>query len=391
MTDRRPPSPHDRPRSGDGGRHADVEGTPSVDVTLRNVVVTYRFLVTVWLWILVGVVIATGGNGSRPVLVGAAVFAGLWAGVTVWAGRANHRLGSIAFVICDGAIALGLSGIGLVAGTDDFVSGGWPASWLFTMAFAFDLRFTVMASFVLVVEHVFLHLAHGLGDIRMAGTFQFIVFAVIIGWAFDALRERERLRLALQDELDRQREAAARYEERASLARHLHDEVLQTFHAIEVSADKPQQVAYFVRRQTRELRRTIEEFRSPHTRSFRAILLRSRDEVEELYRGVKINEVIRSDGEVGHSLDVVLGAAREAMMNAAQHAGVDQVDLYSVIEDGVVVVNVRDRGRGFDPDGETGRRVERSMSERVGPVGGSVTIRSSAGRGTEVSIVAPVG
>jgi signal transduction histidine kinase len=371
--------------------------TPAVDETLRRVVVTYRLLVTIWMWILVGAVVGTGGPGSRPILLGALMFSTAWAGLTFWAGKATDRLGSASFLVLDGIVALALSGVGLIAGTDDFVSGGWPASWLFTVAFALTLKMTVVASFVLLAEHVLLHLAHGLNVIRIAGTFQFVVFAVIIGWAFDSLRDRERLRLRLQEELDRereeleiQREAAARHEERSSLARHLHDEVLQTFHAIEVSADRPEQVLYFVRRQTRELRRTIEEFRSPYSCSFRASLMRCRDEVEELYRGVKIREVIRTDAEVDPALEAVLGAAREAMMNAAKHAGVDQVDLYSEIEGDFVVVNVRDRGSGFDTDGPGGRRIATLMNERVEQAEGTVTIRSQPGRGTEVSIMAPL-
>lgn len=364
--------------------------TPPVDETLRKVVVVYRLLVTVWMWILIGVVVARGGPGNRWVLLAAVVFVALWAGLTIWAGRASHRLGNPVFVISDGIVALLLSATGLLAGTTDFVSGGWPASWLFMVAFATNLKWTVVASLILVGEHIALHIAHGLTDIRIAGTFAFIVFALIIGWAFDALRDRERLRLLLQEELDAEREETARHEERAVLARHLHDEVLQTFHAIEVNVDQPHQVLYLVRRQTRELRRTIEEFRSPYTHSFRALLLRNRDEVEDLHRGVKINEVIRSDAEVSRTLEAALGAAREAMINAAKHSGVDQIDLYSEIENGKAMINIRDRGRGFEVGAMPGGGMTISILERVEGVGGEVEIRSGPRRGTQVSIVVPL-
>jgi signal transduction histidine kinase len=372
--------------------------TPAVDETLRKVVVAYRLLVTVWVWILIAVVITTNGPGNRWILVGTVVLAACWAALTIWAGRASVRLGSPVFVILDGLVALLLSTASLAAGTSDFVSGGWPASWLFTVAFAANLRITVLASFILVAEHLILHVAHGFEYIRMAGTFQYIVFAVIIGWAFDALREKERLRLLLQEELDKERvaleqerEATARHEERADLARHLHDEVLQTFHAIEVDVDKPAQVLYFVRRQIRELRRTIEEFRSPHPHSFRASLLRKRDEVEELHRGVRINEVIRGDAEVTPILEAALGAAREAMINAAKHSGVDQMDLYGEIENGFATIIVRDRGRGFRAGEISGGGMTISIAERVESIDGRVDIRTRPDEGTQVSIVVPVG
>lgn len=369
--------------------HAPTRNTPPVDETLRKVVIAYRLLTMVWVWILIGVVVGSDGPGNRSILLGAAVWVAFWAGVTIWAGRASHRLGSPVFAISDGIVALLLSAVGLLAGTSDFVSGGWPGSWLFTVAFATNLRWTLAASLILVGEHVALHIAHDLDDLRIAGTFQFIVLALIIGWAFDALRERERLRLLLQEELDIEREASARYEERAVLAGHLHDEVLQTFHAIEVSIDRPNQVLYLVRRQTRELRRTIEEFRSPYTNSFRALLLRNRDEVEDLHRGVKVNEVIRSDAELTPALEAALGAAREAMINAAQHSGVDQVDLYSEIEDGKAMINIRDRGRGFDVESVAGGGMTISILERVENIGGQVEIKSGRGQGTQVSIVVP--
>ena len=370
--------------------------TPPVDETLRGVVVTYRLLVLVWLYILIGVTVVRGSPGDRWVLAGTVVLGTVWAGVTIWAGRAGKRLGSRTFVALDGVVALGLSAAGLIAGAEDFVSGGWPASWLFTVAFAFNMRWAIGASLILVFEHVLLHIAHELDDIRIAGTFMFIVFAVIVGWAFDSLRERERLRLELQSELsrerealDKEREATARHEERASLARHLHDEVLQTFHAIDLKAEEPSQVRYFVRRQTRELRRTIEEFRSPYEKSFRASLLRGRDAVEDLHTGVKINEVIRTDAQVTPALEAALGAAREAMMNAAKHSGSSQVDLYSEIEDGIAVINIRDRGRGFDPGAVSDGGIAMAITQRVRDVGGDVEIKTGSDRGTQVNITVP--
>lgn len=370
---------------------------PPVDDTLRRVVLTYRILTLIWIWVLVIAVLVRDGPGSRPVLYATAGGAAVWAGVTTWASQRASRLGSIQFVILDGLVALLLGSAAFLGGTGDFISGGWPGSWLFVVAFASTIWGTIAAATVLLFEHVALHLAMGLSDIRIAGTFQFIALAVIIGWAFDALRERERLRLEVQAELDRERvalererEATTRHEERAALARHLHDEVLQTLHAISTNADEPAQVRYFSRRQTRELRRTIEDFRSPYEHSFRASLLQHRDDVEDLYQGVTINEVIRSDAEITPSLEIALGAAREAMVNAAKHSGAHQVDLYSEIEDGIASIHVRDRGCGFFFDTSSSSGVGLSISTEITEAGGRFSLKSAPSQGTQVSIVIPV-
>lgn len=82
--------------------------------TLRRVVATYQVLVWIWLMIQISVIFAAGQPGNRVVLAGAAVVATLWVGVTLWAARDARRLGSLAFVIVDGVIALSLRGGPLV-------------------------------------------------------------------------------------------------------------------------------------------------------------------------------------------------------------------------------------------------------------------------------------
>ena len=161
--------------------------------------------------------------------------------------------------------------------------------------------------------------------------------------------------------------------------------------AIRTGADDPRQVRYLARWQERELRRTIEELRSPHERSFRAELLAVRDRVEDLYRSTRIAEVIRDDAEMTPTLEVGLSAAREALTNAAKHAGVDRVDLYAEVSDGSAVIHVRDRGHGFDPaERPTGHGWTMSVEGPIGAVGGSVTVDSTPGEGTEVTIRVPV-
>jgi signal transduction histidine kinase len=365
-----------------------------VDGTLKWVVVQYRLLCTLWVLVLVVVqwIDTEGHNPDRRVLAAGGVLAVFWTGVTVWASRGNDLLGSRWFAALDGVVILTLSFGGLVAGSGDFFSGGYPGSWLFVVAFATNLRWTMFASLLVMAEHIYLHFAMDLTINRTAGTLQFPVLALIIGWAFDALRQREQMRLRAQEELAAEKEASARHQERALLAQRLHDSVLQTLHAIRAHADDAAEVRYAARRQERELRRTIEELSSPYDRSFRAALMAARDQVEDLFPRVEIDLVVRSDLELNDSLDAGLIVAREAMINSAKHSGERRVDVYSELSDRTMVVRVRDRGGGVtEAEGNrilTGKT--RSMSNRLAAVGGRVHIDSTPGSGTEVAIEVPV-
>ena len=362
---------------------------PPVNDTLRGVAAGYRAVVWVWMLILVTVEALGNDPGNRWVLAGAMMVATVWLGVSLWASRQNKRLGSPWFAISDGIIALALSAAGWLAGTNDFVSGGWPGSWLFMVAFAANLSWTLAAGMVLVAVNICLHLLHDLPAGRTAGTFQFIALALVVGWAFDSLRDREGLRLAAETALARQKEETARHQERSRLADHLHDSVLQTLHAIRVDAQNADEVRYLARRQERELRRTIEEFRSPYADSFKARLLRYRDEVEDLYREVQIVDVIRDDKLVTPALEVALAAAREALVNAGKHSGAAQIDLYSEISDRQAIIQIRDRGIGFDVPASHERGLGMRVADPIGGVGGRVEVTSRPGEGTEVTIRVP--
>lgn len=367
-------------------------GTEVIDLpvndTLRWVIAGYRFLTWIWVVIMILVVVVGHRPGNRLILAGGLVVATAWLLVTLWASRSNRRLGQMSFVLADGLVALALSATGWLAGVSDFISGGWPGSWLFVVAFATSLSWTIGASLVLVAVHIVLHLQHGLSSLRTAGTFQFIALALVVGWAFDALRQRERLRIGAEQELAREHQEKVRHQERSRLALQLHDSVLQTLYAIRIGADSADEVRYLSRRQERELRRTIEEFRSPYPDSFRARLLRHRNEVEDLYRGVQIVEVVRDDAAVTPALAASLDAAREAMLNAGKHSGAKQIDLYSEIGEEEAVIHVRDRGVGFDIS-DVGEGMGMTVLRSVEQAGGHITITSEPGRGTEVTIRVP--
>ena len=97
------------------------------------------------------------------------------------------------------------------------------------------------------------------------------------------------------------------------------------------------------------------------------------------------------DCDVDDRLAAVVAASREALVNAAKHAGVDRVDVYAEITDGAagaIEVFVRDRGVGFEIDGVPADRhgVRSSIIDRMSRHGGSAEVRSTPGQGTEVRL-----
>ena len=88
----------------------------------------------------------------------------------------------------------------------------------------------------------------------------------------------------------------------------------------------------------------------------------------------------------------VVEATREALTNAAKHAGVPRVDVYVEATPDRVEVFVRDRGRGFDPEhvGADRLGVRRSILDRMDRHGGTASVRSEPGAGTEVRLTLPL-
>lgn len=88
---------------------------------------------------------------------------------------------------------------------------------------------------------------------------------------------------------------------------------------------------------------------------------------------------------------------KEAIHNAARHAGASQVRLTVVVEDGRLRAELQDDGRGFDAEaggeghsGALGHGLA-SMARRAAEVGGTLTIRSRPGEGATVSLEVPLG
>lgn len=211
----------------------------------------------------------------------------------------------------------------------------------------------------------------------------------------------------LARDLGEERRARAVQTERMEIAAHLHDSVLQTLALIQRQSDDSREVARLARGQERELRSWLY---GPAGRvrggagtepgedaTLSAALTRAAAEVEDTY-AVAVGPVLVGDAPLDADLRALVLAAREAMVNAAKHAGVAEVDVYAEVEPadedgpGTAEVFVRDRGRGFDPDavGDDRHGLADSVHERMRRHGGSVRLRTAAGEGTEVRLSMPL-
>lgn len=358
-----------------------------VDETLRRVVVAFRLLGWLWLVLLITVTLATDPEANRAIIVGTLLLASIWTGFTLWAARRPEVLGSWWFLIADGAVALLVASASFVAGSEDLFHGGYPISWVGVAAYSKGLIGAVIAAVILSAHQVIAYAVEGERSlVATTGNVVFLVFAVILGWAFDSLRTNDRLRRQAELRLEEEQARRARHEERAELANQLHDSVLQTLQVIRLDADDPERVNYLARRQERELRRLIYAFSQPYEDSFLGALLAARDAVEDLYP-VEINAVIRDDTEMDPALEAVVEATREALINAAKHSGADHIDLYAEVAGPCARVFVRDRGHGFDPAAtRRGHGLINSIEQRIHAVGGRVILASTPGEGTELEI-----
>ncbi|TAL21355.1 MAG: ATP-binding protein [Frankiales bacterium] len=191
----------------------------------------------------------------------------------------------------------------------------------------------------------------------------------------------------LSSDLRHERRERIRSQERAEVAAHVHDSVLQTLALIRKAADDPREVQRLVRTSERELRGWLYRPTSTAETAFAGALEQAAAEVEEAH-GVTVEVVVVGDCPTSPPLLALVAAAREALVNAARHAGVDTVRAFAEVMPDRVEVFVRDRGCGFDPDAVPADRygIAQSVIGRMERNGGTAVVRSSPGEGTEVRL-----
>ena len=255
-------------------------------------------------------------------------------------------------------------------------SGGWAA-------YARLLAGVLLIVGALVLLSVRDGGSYGLaGDVAIVALLAVVGIGVVVGpWIY---------RLAA--DLTAERAERVRTQDRADVAAHLHDSVLQTLALIQKNAHDGPLVARLARSQERDLRAWLYSGDSTDESTVAGALRRMAAIVEDAH-GIPVELVVVGDRPYDEALTPVVRAAGEALTNAAKHAGVDRIDVYAEVTDETVSVFVRDRGVGFDPGSIPGDRfgVRQSIHDRMARHGGTAEIRSTPGEGTEVRLHLPVG
>ncbi len=193
-------------------------------------------------------------------------------------------------------------------------------------------------------------------------------------------------------DLDGERRERIRNEERAEVAAHLHDSVLQTLTLIQRSAGDPRRMVALARSQERELRAWLYGRRDAEdaTATLRGLLDATLAAVEADHE-LDVELVVVGDAAPDEELRALLAAVREALHNAGAHSGATTASLYVEAGPDEVVAFVRDRGVGFDPDAvsDDRRGVADSIRGRLRRHGGEAVLRTAPGDGTEWELTVP--
>jgi signal transduction histidine kinase len=173
------------------------------------------------------------------------------------------------------------------------------------------------------------------------------------------------------------------------MAAHLHDSVLHTLALIQ-RADASPEVVGLARRQERELRAWLYRAPVPPEGRLRPAVEAIATRVEQRH-DVPVDIVVVGDAPLDDAGRALVDACQEAAFNAARHSGAPLVSVYVEVEPDELTGFVRDEGKGFDPDQvPTDRRgIADSIRGRIRRHGGTVTIISSPGEGTEVQLRLP--
>lgn len=362
---------------------------PRFEISLLRVVVGYRAIATVWLLILVAIELRE--DPLRPdLVVVAAVAVVVWTGLTMAISYRRHRwLSTWTAVIVDVVFAGLLLFVPDWAGSSNFY-GGYPISALLLGIYSKGLWGAVLATIVLTGGA----LARAIAD-RLPGDATSISGAILVfpfvaapaTWGIGVLRRADRLRREAEDSLAEERAERVRAQERAEMASHLHDSVLQTLALIQRSADQPGEVTTLARRQERELRSWLYGEDEAHDESLAGAMRTMTAEIEEQYR-VNVQLVMVGDTSISDRRAALLAACREAIVNAAKHSGADVVDVYCEVAGDQIEAFVRDRGEGFELHAVPldRRGVRDSILGRMDRAGGSAEIKTGPGTGTEVRL-----
>ena len=246
----------------------------------------------------------------------------------------------------------------------------------------------------------------------------------IIGALLVQRRNRRRVEVALRESegkarasFDEVRELAgrlitAREEERARIARDLHDDIGQRVASLSIGLSRAQRHVPDASSASRQALSALEQQTTQLSADLRHL---SHELHPSMLEHLGLLEALRDrcddftqDSGVAVRLDVsdtwpdvpdavalcFYRVAQEALRNIATHAGARQVTVTLDRVDGHLTMQVADDGCGFDPKNATARRTGLglvSLAERVRMLGGELAITAGAGSGTRLAVTLPAG
>lgn len=193
--------------------------------------------------------------------------------------------------------------------------------------------------------------------------------------------------LGLFDDLTKERRARIRSEERADLAAHLHDSVLQTLALIQRS-DDPQRMTTLARAQERDLRAWLFESGDDANQGTVGEAVSAAAAKVEADFNIPVEVVVVGQRTLDEATGPLVAAATEAMANAAEHSGARTVSAYVECSQDTVEAWVTDQGSGFDREGvpEQRKGISESIIARMTRSGGEATVISHPAEGTEIHL-----
>jgi signal transduction histidine kinase len=394
---------------------SDPRPAPEPRRTLARGILAYRWVALAWM---ITVALTETGGYRRPVIAWASIGgAAVWTSFLTLAGRRWRRpllwldLAMCGWLIIASGLVLGERQIltertffavgyplsaallwGAVAGP----VGGLAVGALLGAAFAATRPLNGVPLQSLPADEV-RELVGGVLNFLVAGGAAGLVSRLL-------LRSSEAL-AAATDELVKARERAARLAERDSLARRIHDSVLQSLALVHKSgaelakrevipADEVAKLAELAGRQEAELRNLVLR-EPPETPPGLASLRAALESLGRSFNG--LNVVVGAVGPIWlarATTEELSAAVKQAVDNVVEHARATRVTLFADHDGDRVLVSVRDDGIGFvydeaslEAQGKAG--ILKSMKGRVEALEGRMTITTSPGAGTEVEFEVP--
>ncbi len=251
----------------------------------------------------------------------------------------------------------------------------------------------------------------------------YIAGPLVMGVAVRESRKAEAARAQSEDLLERlseanrrlreyaeQAEEAAAAQERARLARDLHDAATQTVFSMNLTAEAARmaldqdpgrargmldRIQELARDALGEMRSLVDQLRPQSIEDIGLVRALERHlAMRERRDGLKVTLSVEGE-EHGESAvrDALFRSAREGLSNVLKHAGVSEAAVLLRFEARDAFLSVSDAGRGFDPGAEL--RPDSfglvGLRERVAALRGSMEIRSERGKGTELEVRLPLG